>query len=140
MKFLKIFLMIFAVLVTDIRYASGQDCKIIDSDIVEIKGEQFLVLSKDRSKKIKDDLELFSLTKRENALLEAKNRELTSQLVFLKDQLSFYQKQVSMLLAEPKTKNMEVPAIYPVVGAFILGNLTSSLAFGYWSSQISRVQ
>ena len=140
MNSLKILLTIFAALVINSQSAYGQTCQVKDQDIVQIDGIDYIYLSKDRSRKIKDDLALYKLEKERTTLLEAKNKELTSQLVFLKDQLDFYQKQVSLLLSESKPKQAEIPTMYPVVGAFILGNLTSSLAFGYWSSQISRVK
>lgn len=120
----------------------SQDCKVIDRDIVSIDGVEYLYFSQDRMTKISTDLRMYELVAKENLILKDTNSALKNNVAVLESQLSFYQKQVDAMMNAPVRTSSEKDGytLYPVLGAFILGNLTSSIAYGYWSSQAAKMR
>lgn len=114
--------------------AQAQECRVIGEEQVLVNGKEYAIISHERLSKITLGLRTKELLEEENALLKQNNEVLKNNMKIMTAQVKFYEKQLSLF-----TSKLEISAsqnnMYPVVGAFILGNLTSGLAYGFWSSR-----
>lgn len=104
----------------------AQQCRVIDADKVEINSVEYAYFSRERLNKITRDLELIPTYKERIALLEEQNK----QQKFI---IQFLQSQVDLFVNKPLPETNKPESNYHVAGAYLLGNVTASLLFGYWS-------
>jgi len=105
--------------------SNAQECIVISPDVIKIDDVQYAYFSNERVDKIRKDLELFTLYKQRVEILERQNKDLKAFVAFL-------QKQVDILITQPPSTSEHVD-IYPIMGAYIIGNISASLLFGFWN-------
>lgn len=106
---------------------SYSQCLVLDDDKISIDGKEYSYFSEARTAKMAKDLKQLPLYKERVEMLEIKNRQNEAII-------KFYQAQVDVLInkKDPVVVNND-NSIYPVIGAYVLGNVSSAILFGYWS-------